>query len=97
MLLSDSELHGRSRARGCRSRHCAPVAGSSRTAARARPAFGRLALVLAVAAYLVSARTFVSVWCLFAAALSGLILIHFSGPVRDSRLISALPPAVVPL
>jgi hypothetical protein len=47
--------------------------------------FGLLAFVLAVAAYLVSARTFVSVWCFFAAALSGLILVHFSGSMRDSR------------
>lgn len=48
-------------------------------------AFGVLAFVLAVAAYLVSARTFVSVWCLFAAVLSGLILIHFSGSMREGR------------
>jgi len=47
--------------------------------------FGVLAFVLAVAAYLVSARTFVSVWCFFAAALSGLILIHFSGSMRAGR------------
>lgn len=48
-------------------------------------AFGVLAFVLAVAAYLVSVRTFVSVWCFFAAALSALILIHFSGSMRDSH------------
>lgn len=47
--------------------------------------FGVLAFVLAVAAYLVSVRTFVSVWCFFAAVLSGLILIHFSGSMRASR------------
>ena len=47
--------------------------------------FGVLAFVLAVAAYLVSVRTFVSVWCFFAAVLSGLILIHFSGAMRASR------------
>lgn len=47
--------------------------------------FGVLAFVLAVAAYLVSARTFVSVWCFFAAALSGLILVHFSGSMRAGR------------
>lgn len=47
--------------------------------------FGILAFVLAVAAYLISVRTFVSVWCFFAAVLSGLILIHFSGPMLASR------------
>lgn len=47
--------------------------------------FGILAFVLAVAAYLISVRTFVSVWCFFAAVLSGLILIHFSGPMLANR------------
>lgn len=47
--------------------------------------FGILAFVLAVAAYLISVRTFVSVWCFFAAVLSGLILIHFNGAMLASR------------
>lgn len=47
--------------------------------------FGVLAFVLAVAAYLIAVRTFVSVWCFFAAVLSGLILLHFSGSMLASR------------
>jgi len=47
--------------------------------------FGVLAFILAVAAYQVSAWTFVSVWCFFAAVLSLLILIHFSGPMEACR------------
>ncbi len=54
-------------------------------------AFGALAFILAVAAYLVSARTFVSVWCFFAAALSALILIHFSGSMRTAHPVHGLP------
>lgn len=52
--------------------------------------FGVLAFVLAVAAYFVSVRHFVSVWCFFAAVLSGLILIHFSGSMLRRRRVSAL-------
>lgn len=48
--------------------------------------FGLLAFVLAVAAYQVSAQTFVSVWCFFAAVLSLVIVIHFSGRMRSRRL-----------
>lgn len=59
-------------------------------------AFGVLAFVLAVAAYLVSARTFVSVWCFFAAALSALILIHFTGSMRASRQVEGASPSEVP-
>ena len=47
--------------------------------------FGALAFILAIAAYQVSAQTFVSVWCFFAAILSLLILIHFSGPMQSCR------------
>jgi hypothetical protein len=47
--------------------------------------FGVLAFVLAVAAALISITTFVSVWCFFAAVLSGLIYVHFSGPMQACR------------
>lgn len=47
--------------------------------------FGVLAFVLAIAAYLVSVETFVSVWCFFAAILSLLIVVHFSGPMQACR------------
>lgn len=47
--------------------------------------FAVLAFLLAIAAYQVSARTFVSVWCLFAAILSLLVLVHFSGPMQACR------------
>jgi hypothetical protein len=48
-------------------------------------AFGVLAFMLAVAAYLVAAKTFVSVWCFFAALLSLLVYLHFSGPMQSHR------------
>jgi len=47
--------------------------------------FGVLAFVLAIAAVAVSATTFVSVWCFFAAVLSLLIYVHFSGPMQACR------------
>lgn len=47
--------------------------------------FGVMAFSLAIAAYVISARTFVSVWCFFAAVLSLLVLIHFSGAMLASR------------
>jgi hypothetical protein len=47
--------------------------------------FGVLAFVLAIAAYLVSVNTFVSVWCFFAAVLSLLVYAHFSGPMQACR------------
>jgi hypothetical protein len=47
--------------------------------------FGVLAFVLAIAAYLVSVKTFVSVWCFFAAVLSLLVYVHFSGPMQACR------------
>ena len=47
--------------------------------------FGVLAFLLAVAAYQVSLKTFVSVWCFYAAVLSLLILVHFSGPMQACR------------
>ena len=47
--------------------------------------FGILAFVLAVAAYEVSVKTFVSVWCFFAAVLSLLVYVHFSGPMQACR------------
>ena len=47
--------------------------------------FGVLAFVLAVAAYQVSALTLVSVWCFFAAVLSLVMYVHFSGPMQACR------------
>jgi hypothetical protein len=47
--------------------------------------FGVLAFVLAIAAYQVSVKTFVSVWCFFAAVLSLFIVIHFYGPMQRCR------------
>jgi hypothetical protein len=47
--------------------------------------FGVLAFVLAIAAYEVSVKTFVSVWCFFAAVLSLLVYAHFSGPMQACR------------
>ncbi len=46
---------------------------------------GDLALVLAVIAYQVSAKTFLSVWGFFAAVLSLLVHLHFSGPTQARR------------
>lgn len=54
-------------------------------------AFGLLAFILAVAAAVVSIATFVSVWCFYAAVLSLLIYLHFSGPMQACRHL--LPPA----
>jgi hypothetical protein len=51
--------------------------------------FGVLAFVLAVAAYQVSVKTFVSVWCFFAAVLSLLVYAHFSGPMQACRPVLA--------
>lgn len=51
--------------------------------------FGVLAFILAVAAYQVSATTFVSVWCFFAAVLSLLVYVHFSGPMQACRPVLA--------
>lgn len=48
-------------------------------------AFGVLTFLLAVAAYQISVKTFVSVWCFFAALLSLLIYVHFSGPMQACR------------
>ena len=48
-------------------------------------AFGVLTFVLAVAAYEVSVKTFISVWCFFAAVLSLLIYAHFNGPMQACR------------
>ena len=60
--------------------------------------FGVLAFVLAIAAVLVSVTTFVSVWCFFAAVLSLLILVHFSGPMQAGRTVLREPsPERVPL
>jgi hypothetical protein len=53
--------------------------------------FGALAFVLAIAAYEVSVKTFVSVWCFFAAILSLLIYAHFSGPMQACRPALARP------
>ena len=51
----------------------------------ASPYSARWRFVLAIAAYQVSAQTFVSVCCFFAAILSLLVLIHFSGPMQACR------------
>lgn len=53
-------------------------------------AFGVLAFLLAIAAAAVSITTFVSVWCFYAAILSILIYLHFSGPMQACR--HMLPP-----
>ena len=47
--------------------------------------FGILAFILAIGAYQVSVTTFVSVWCFYAAILSLLIYIHFTGPMQACR------------
>ncbi len=47
--------------------------------------FGVLAFFLAIAAYQVSVTTFVSVWCFYAAILSFLVYVHFSGPMQACR------------
>lgn len=52
--------------------------------------FGVLAFILAIAAAVVSLTTFVSVWCFFAAILSLLVYLHFSGPMQACRHL--LPP-----
>lgn len=58
--------------------------------------FGALAFVLAIVAYQVSVQTFVSVWCFFAAVLSLLIVIHFSGSMRSKRLGEESRPVLAP-
>jgi hypothetical protein len=55
--------------------------------------FGALAFVLAIVAYQVSAATFVSVWCFYAAILSLLVYAHFSGPMQACRTEPARPRA----
>lgn len=52
--------------------------------------FGLLAFVLAIVAAVVSITTFVSVWCFYAAILSLLVYVHFSGPMQACR--HMLPP-----
>lgn len=52
--------------------------------------FGVLAFGLAVVAAVVSLTTFVSVWCFYAAILSFLVYLHFSGPMQACRHL--LPP-----
>jgi hypothetical protein len=47
--------------------------------------FGLLAFALAILAYEISVKTFVSVWCFYAAVLSLLIFVHFSGPMQACR------------
>lgn len=54
-------------------------------------AFGVLAFILAIAAYQVSVTTFVSVWCFYAAILSLLVYLHFSGPMQACRTTVAHP------
>lgn len=46
--------------------------------------FGVLALAGALAAYLFYARWFISVWCFFAAVLSLVVYLHFSGKTPES-------------
>ncbi|CAN5120040.1 hypothetical protein BH09ACT10_BH09ACT10_00100 [soil metagenome] len=52
--------------------------------------FGMLAFLLAIVAAVVSITTFVSVWCFYAAILSLLVYLHFSGPMQACR--HMLPP-----
>lgn len=47
--------------------------------------FGVLAFSLAILAYEISVKAFVSVWCFYAAVLSLLIYLHFSGPMQACR------------
>lgn len=47
--------------------------------------FGLLAFILAIVAAVVSITTFVSVWCFYAAVLSLLVYLHFSGPMQACR------------
>lgn len=47
--------------------------------------FGILAFILAIAAAVASITTFVSVWCFYAAVLSLLVYLHFSGPMQACR------------
>jgi hypothetical protein len=47
--------------------------------------FGASAFILAIAASVISITTFVSVWCFYAAILSFLIYLHFSGPMQACR------------
>lgn len=54
-------------------------------------AFGVLAFILAIAAYQVSVITFVSVWCFYAAILSLLVYVHFSGPMQACRTVPVHP------
>ena len=59
--------------------------------------FGLLAFGLAIVAYEVSSTTFVSVWCFYAAVLSLLIYLHFSGPMQACRRpLAELPGALDP-
>lgn len=53
--------------------------------------FGVLAFILAIVAALVSIATFVSVWCFYAAILSLLIYLHFSGPMQACRHLLPAP------
>lgn len=52
--------------------------------------FGVLAFILAIVAALVSITTLVSVWCFYAAVLSLLVYLHFSGSMQACRHL--LPP-----
>jgi hypothetical protein len=47
--------------------------------------FGVMAFILAIVAAVVSITTFVSVWCFYAAILSLLVYLHFSGPMQACR------------
>ena len=54
--------------------------------------FGVLALVSAMAAYVLYSRAFISVWCFFAAVLSVIVYVH----VRSGRGATAAPPSSLP-
>lgn len=56
--------------------------------------FGGLAFVLALIAAAVSLTTFVSVWCFYAAVLSLLVYVHFSGPMQACRHLLSPAPAL---
>ena len=67
------------------SAHSARIRSAPFTGRATINSFGVLTFVLAVAAYQVSVKTFVSVWCFFAAVLSLLVYAHFSGPMQACR------------
>ena len=61
---------------------CTSALFSSRGSVRA---FGVAALLSFLGAYAVYAKWFISVWCFFAAVLSAIVLLHFTGRFQSSK------------